>query len=94
MKFLSEWTADDIRLAIKKDVDLEKIIIRNRDKAKPLGSFVDLFNPEWKLGDLLYWFSMRRPDLYKALVESEEGIRWLSKNWKKRMRIKKILSNI
>jgi len=70
------------------------LILKHPDKAKPLGSFTDLFNPEWTVGDILYWFSIRRPDLYKALVESEESIKWLTNHWKKRRRIKKILSTI
>ena len=66
-----------------------------RDRSKPIKIISENYDPsEWTLGDILYWFSVRRPDLYKAIVQSERGIEWLKKHWSKRMKIKKTLSNI
>jgi len=95
LNFLEGWTADDIKLAIEKDVDLEELILNHPKESKPIKILSENYDPsEWTLGDILYWFSVRRPDLYKAIVQSERGIEWLKKHWSKRMKIKKTLSNI
>ncbi len=95
LKFLEGWTADDIRLAIEKDVDLEELILEHPEEARPLRLTSMGHDPSgWTLGDVLYWFSVRRPDLYTAIVESERGVEWVRRHWMKRMRIRRILSSI
>ena len=95
LKFLEGWTADDLRLAIEKDMDLEELILKHPEEAKPIRLIAEGYDPSgWSLGDILYWFSVRRPDLYKVIVESERGVEWVKKHWMKRMKIKETLSNI
>jgi len=95
LQFLKDWTANDIRLAIEKDVDLEELILEHPREAKSLKLMAESHDPSaWTLGDILYWFSVRRPDLYRAIVETEKGLEWLRNHWMKRMKIKRILSNI
>ena len=95
LNFLEGWTADDLRLAIEKNVDLEKLILEHPREAKPIRLIAEGYDPsEWTLGDVLYWFSARRPDLYRVIVESERGVEWVRKHWMKRMKIKRILSSI
>jgi len=95
LKFLEGWTADDLRLAIEKDMDLEELILKHPEEAKPIKLMSEGHDPSgWSLGDILYWFSVRRPDLYKVIVESERGVEWVKKHWMKRMKIKETLSNI
>lgn len=66
MKFLREWTVEDVRAAIETDypVDLSFIVSSMQDK------IVD---------EVLGWFLRYRPDLYSAL-SSKEGRAWMKRN--------------
>lgn len=92
LKFLKRWIADDIRIAIKKDVDLAELFLNNPLESAPFRAMAnrnkDLVS-SGNVGDVLYWFSVRRPDLYNVIVESEDGINWLTKNAEN---LKKILT--
>jgi len=82
LQFLKNWTADDIRLAIKKNVDLAELMLKHPREAEPLKKIAEKYDSSSvTVGDILYWFSVRRPDLYKAITESERAIRWIQKNF-------------
>lgn len=66
MKFLENWTAKDLLLAIRSNYTLN---------LKPLWSSIEDFIVE----EILNWFKSERPDLYEIL-SSEEGRLWLKKN--------------
>ena len=91
LQFLRNWTADDIRLAIRKNVDLAELMLKHPKEAEPIRKIAEKYDPSSvTVGDILYWFSVRRPDLYKAIVEDRRGIEWVAKNAAK---LKKILSS-
>jgi hypothetical protein len=66
-RFFSDWTADDLLLAIRKDIEID------------LSPFMDYIIDQ--VGEALRkWFSSQlgRPDL-GAVFETEEGKAWLRK---------------
>jgi len=91
LQFLKNWTADDIRLAIKKNVDLAELMLKHPREAEPLKKIAEKHDPSSvTVGDILYWFSIRRPDLYKAIVEDRRGIEWVARN---AVNLKRILAS-
>ena len=91
LQFLKDWRAEDIDLAVKNGVDLRKLIVENPDEAQKIGGLAQLFNPEWTVVDILYWFAVRRPDLYERLAR-EDGIEWIKSQWSHREGIKQDLT--
>lgn len=91
LQFLKDWRAEDIDLAVKNGVDLRKLIVENPDEAQKIGGLAQLFNPEWTVVDILYWFAVRRPDLYERLAK-EDGVIWVQNQWKRRENIKQDLT--
>lgn len=91
LQFLKDWRASDIELAVRKDVDLEELILGYPNESKPIGLIAFGYDPSpWTIKEILYWFSIRRPDLYPVLA-TKDGHKWIDKHWRKRMRIKKTL---
>jgi len=91
LKFLERWTADDIRKAIASNIDLAELIEKYPLHAKPFKIIAKRHKDKHELvntGSVLYWFSIHRPDIYKAIVESEKGVEWIARNIEK---LKKIL---
>lgn len=83
LRFLKDWTADDVRTAIRKDVDLAQLMLRHPRESGFLRKIAGRHNPSSvTVGDVLYWLSVRRPDLYRAVVEAEggRGVEWIAKN--------------
>jgi hypothetical protein len=66
LKFLEPWTADDLRLAIEKDVRVD---------LAPFWPFVEDTVVQYLVG----WFKTYRPDL-ASVLETEEGRAWLKRN--------------
>jgi len=91
LQFLKDWRAEDIDLAVRNGVDLRKLIVENPDEARKIGGLASLFNPEWTVVDILYWFAVRRPDLYERLAR-EDGIEWIKSQWTHRESIKQDLT--
>jgi len=86
LQFLKNWTPDDIRLAIRKNIDLAELMLKHPEKSRPFMNLACKHREaasEVTAGDILVWFSIRRPDLYKAIVEDEAGIKWVIKNTSK-----------
>lgn len=69
LQFLSDWTAQDIELAIKKNLEID---------LGPFWSYVEGI----VIKEVLNWFSIHRPDLHKVLA-TERGIEWLKANIRK-----------
>lgn len=81
LQFLKNWTANDIRLAIRKNVDLAELMLKHPREVEPLKKIAEKHDPSSvTVGDILYWFSIRRPDLYKAIVADRKGVEWIAKN--------------
>jgi len=91
LQFLKYWTVEDIQIAIEKKIDLQELIVDNPDEAIPLSGSARLFDLSWTVGDILFWFSQRRPDLYNALA-TEEGIQWIINHHLQRDKIKETLT--
>ena len=70
--FLKDWTPDDLRLVIKKGVDIE------------LGAFKDVI-VEMAVREVLNWFKQYRPDLWEVLT-TEEGLQWLRRQVERAIR--------
>lgn len=66
LKFLEDWTPQDIELAIKKNVELN---------LAPFWSYVENI----VIKEILNWLRVHRPDLHNVLA-SERGIKWLKMN--------------
>ena len=73
LKFLTDWTADDIRLAIKKNIVIDMT---------PFWGYVE----DLIVNNILEWFKKYRPDLYDAL-NTEEGVGWLRMNIRRMIQI-------
>jgi len=72
-------------------VDLAELMLKHPREAEPLKSIAEKYDPlSVTVGDILYWFSIRRPDLYKAIVEDRKGVEWIVKN---ATSLKRILSS-
>jgi hypothetical protein len=69
LKFLEDWTPNDIELAIKKNFEID---------LGPFWSYVESI----VIKEVLNWFKTYRPDLHKVLA-TEDGIRWLKMNIRK-----------
>ncbi|MFN3330495.1 MAG: hypothetical protein ACK419_06180 [Pyrinomonadaceae bacterium] len=69
LKFLSDWTAEDIALAIKKDFEID---------LAPFWTYVENI----VIKEVLNWFRTYRPDLH-GILATERGIEWLKKNIRK-----------
>jgi len=66
LKFLEPWTADDLRLAVEKDVRVD---------LAPFWPFLE----DAVVQHLVGWFKAYRPDL-ASVLETEEGRAWLKRN--------------
>lgn len=74
-------------------MDLEELILGHRAEASPISAMASRYDPEpWSVDDILFWFSVRRPDLHVAFVEDKKGAEWIRKHWKRRMGIKSALT--
>ena len=94
LKFLQDWTGDDINLAIDRDIDLQELIVGHPDEASPIATISRGYDPEgWSIKEVLGWFKDRRPDMYETIIENVKGVNWVKKHWVKRMGIKKTLSS-
>lgn len=86
---MKEWTPDDLRLAIKNDIDLASLLQENRDDPTAglltgiTGKYDVAGDNRVNVGNVLLWFAEKRPDLYKVLTENEEGIKWITWNMNK-----------
>ena len=81
LQFLKRWTPEHIRRAVEEDVDLAELAMKHRVVSTPLLKLASKYNhTSVSVGDVLYWLSLRRPDLYSALVADEKGVEWLTRN--------------
>lgn len=71
LQFLSDWTPEDIELAIKKNFEID---------LGPFWTYVEGI----VIKEVLNWFKTYRPDIHKVLA-TEEGIQWLKMNIRKMM---------
>lgn len=91
---MREWTPDDITLAITNNIDLAKLLMENTDNdivnsiTGITGKYNVASNESINLTNVLQWFSENRPDLYGAIMNHKDGIKWLKENLN---RLKKIL---
>lgn len=71
LKFLEDWTAEDIELAIKSNFEIN---------LAPFWTYVENI----VIQEVLKWFSIHRPDLHKTLATAR-GVAWLRANIRKMM---------
>jgi len=64
--FLKEWTSEDLKIAIEKDVQVDL-------------SFLGDYIIDIIIDEVLKWFKEHRYDLYEVL-NTKRGIEWLRKN--------------
>jgi len=73
LQLLNEWTSEDIKIAIERDIDLDiRLII----------SLVEDLVLERTVEEVLKWFHAYRPDLY-AVLATKDGIEWLKRKIRK-----------
>lgn len=85
LRFLKRWTPEDMRRAIDGDVDLAELMPGNWAKVRLISGIVER-NREAAQGylspeNVLYWFSVRRPDLYFEIIRNPAGRLWLTNNF-------------
>jgi hypothetical protein len=71
LKYLKNWTPEDVELAIKKGIQLD---------LGPLWSHIE----DAIFQELLGWFRLRRPDI-AAVLETPEGERWVKDNLRRNL---------
>ena len=85
LRLLKRWTPDDIKRAIDEDVDLADLLLQHwagtglvrMIAQRNRGRVGDYLYPE----NILYWFSIRRPDLHSEIVKNPRGKSWLNANF-------------
>jgi len=81
VRFLEPWTAEDIRYAIDNNINLWDLVTENPEASKGLLDIASKYDAsEVGVKDIQFWFMVRLPHLYRALVERQEGILWLRTN--------------
>jgi hypothetical protein len=68
-RFLSEWTGEDLEIAIRKDILIDRDVL-----SAYMGSIEETVSKE-----ILGLFEVQRPDLHRVLSK-KEGLEWVKKN--------------
>ncbi len=94
LQFLKRWTPQDIRKAIDGDVDLAALMLGNWTQAKIVSTLAKRNSKNidgyLSAGNVLYWFSVRRPDLYQEITRDARGPEYINRNFDK---VRNILFN-
>lgn len=82
-KWLEDWTGNDVRLAIDRQINLVDLILDNPEESSKIVNMVKGIARKYDsnmatVTNILTWFGERRSDIYQALTERKEGIIWLN----------------